>query len=180
MSVGIRRLVAGVAVCGLAVWAPASVASASGAVHDPSSGSVHNQTETIVDSVPCAGDFIIDLTYNATVHDVENKNGDWSTFTQTGDFDAATPVTITARDADGNATAWVPRTGPTFTGHFTIWGGFNLNREGQPQENANSTFTFSGHGTGSDGSTVAWHDVSHFNMSAGDILRVAFDKFACH
>jgi hypothetical protein len=178
--VGIRRLVACVAVCGLAVVVPASVAGASGAVHDPSSGSVHNQQETIVDSVPCAGDFIIDLTYNATQHDVSNKNGDWATFTQTGDFDAATPVTITARDADGNATAWVPRSGPTFAGHFTVWGNFNLNREGQPQENMNSSFTFNGHGVGSDGSTVSWHDNSHFIASPGDILRVLFDKSACH
>jgi hypothetical protein len=56
------------------------------------------------------------------------------------------------------ATAWVPRTGPTYTGHFTVWGNFNHNREGQPQENTNSSFTFDGHGTGSDGSTVSWHE----------------------
>src|SRR6266700_571317 len=176
----IRHVVASVAIGGLMFVGGGGVAGA-GAVHDPSSGSVHNQAETIVDAVPCAGDFVIDLVYNATQHDVENKNGDWETFTQTGTFSARTPVTITARDPDtGEATAWVPRTGPTYTGHFTIWGNFNLNREGQPQENQNSTSTFSGHGTGSDGSTVSWNQLDHFNTSAGDITRAVFDKATCH
>ncbi len=176
----IRHVVASVAIGGLMFVGGGGVAGA-GAVHDPSSGSVHNQAETIVDAVPCAGDFVIDLVYNATQHDVENKNGDWETFTQTGTFSALTPVTITARDPDtGEATAWVLRTGPTYTGHFTIWGNFNLNREGQPQENTNSSFTFDGHGTGSDGSTVSWHENAHMNVSPGDITRAAFDNFVCH
>ncbi len=176
----IRHVVASVAIGGLMFVGGGGVAGA-GAVHDPSSGSVHNQAETIVDAVPCAGDFVIDLVYNATQHDVENKNGDWETFTQAGTFSALTPVTITARDPDtGEATAWVPRTGPTYTGHFTIWGNFNLNREGQPQENTNSSFTFDGHGTGSDGSTVSWHENAHMNVSPGDVTRAAFDNFVCH
>jgi hypothetical protein len=176
----IRHVVASVAIGGLMFVGGGGVAGA-GAVHDPSSGSVHNQAETIVDAVPCAGDFVIDLVYNATQHDVENKNGDWETFTQAGTFSALTPVTITGRDPDtGEATAWVPRTGPTYTGHFTIWGNFNLNREGQPQENTNSSFTFDGHGTGSDGSTVSWHENAHMNVSPGDITRAAFDNFVCH
>ena len=154
-----------------ALAAPAGAA----AVHDPSSGSVHDQTEVIVDSVPCAGDFIITLNYNATQHDVSNKNGDWATFTQTGTFDASVPVTITARDADGNATAWIPRTGETFTGHFTIWGNFNLNRQ-----NYNGSFTFDGHGVGSAGTPVSWHENDHFNTSPGDITRAEFNKLACH
>src|SRR6266581_1549550 len=103
----IRHVVASVAIGGLMFVGGGGVAGAGG-VHDPSSGSVHNQAETIVDAVPCAGDFVIDLVYNATQHDVENKNGDWETFTQTGTFSALTPVTITARDPDtGEATAWV-------------------------------------------------------------------------
>jgi hypothetical protein len=175
----IKHVVASIATAGLLVLVGGGIAGAS-AVHDPSSGSVHNQTETIVDAVPCAGDYIIDLAYNATQHFVENKNGDWATFTQTGTFSALTPVTITARDSDGVATAWVPRTGPTYTGHFTVWGNFNLNREGQPQENTNSSFTFDGHGTGSDGSTVSWHENAHINVSPGDITRAMFDNFVCH
>jgi hypothetical protein len=175
----IKHVVACIAAAGLMVLGGGGIAGAA-AVHDPSSGSVHNATETIVDAVPCAGDYIIVLVYNATQHDVSNKNGDWSTFTQTGTFSALTPVTITARDADGAATAWEPRTGPTYTGHFTIWGNFNLNREGQPQENWNSSFTFDGHGTGSDGSTVSWHENAHINVSPGDITRAAFDNFVCH
>jgi len=86
----IKHVVASIAIGGLLLFGAGGTAAA-GSVHDPSSGSVHNQTETIVDTVPCAGDFIIDLVYNATQHDVSNKNGDWSTFTQTGTFSALTP-----------------------------------------------------------------------------------------
>lgn len=144
------------------------------AVHDPSSGSVHNVTQTIVDSIPCQGDFVITLNFNATSHDVSNTNGDWATFTETGTFDASQPVTITGRDADGNATAWVTRDGETFTGHFTLWGNFNLNRQ-----NYNGSFTFDGHGIGSLGTPISWHENDHFNTSPGDVTRAEFNKLHC-
>ena len=66
-----------------------------------------------------------------------------ATFTQTGTFVA------------------VPRDDPslpTYTGKFTIWGNFNQNGK-----TANSTFTFTAHGTGSDGSTFKTHVTEHFN-----------------
>ena len=66
-----------------------------------------------------------------------------ATFTQTGTFVA------------------VPRDDPslpTYTGKFTIWGNFNQNGK-----TANSTLTFTAHGTGSDGSTFKTHVTEHFN-----------------
>ena len=62
---------------------------------------------------------------------------------------------------------------PTFTGHFTQWDGFNSNRQ-----SATGTFTFSIHGTGSDGSSVKFHDVEHFTMTKTSVT-VHFEKPKC-
>jgi hypothetical protein len=48
---------------------------------------------------------------------------------------------------------------PSYTGKFTIWGGFNLNNQV-----VNGTFTFTVHATGSDGSTVKTHFTDHYNV----------------
>lgn len=48
---------------------------------------------------------------------------------------------------------------PSYTGRFTMWGGFNQNGK-----TVNSTFTFNVHGTGSDGSTFHAHLTDHFNV----------------
>jgi hypothetical protein len=152
---------------------PASAVGAA-AVHDPSSGSVHNLDETFVDSVPCIGDFVIHTVSNATQHDVSNKNGDWETFTQTGTFETGDQAINVVRDGEDNVISYdlVPAD-VHYSGHFTIWGNFNLN----PKE-WNSTFTFSGHGTGTDGSSLQWNQLFHINMT-GDITRSVFDKSSC-
>jgi len=152
---------------------PASAVGAA-AVHDPSSGSVHNLDETFVDSVPCIGDWVIHTVSNSTEHGVSNKNGFWETFTQTGTFETGDQAINVVRDDDDNVVSYdlVPA-GVHYSGHFTIWGNFNLN----PKE-LNSTFTFSGHGTGSDGSSFQWNQLFHMNMT-GDITRSAFDKSSC-
>ena len=62
---------------------------------------------------------------------------------------------------------------PTFTGHFTQWDGFNSNRQ-----SATGTFTFSIHGTGSDGSSVKFHEVAHVTMTKTGVI-VRFDKAKC-
>jgi hypothetical protein len=49
---------------------------------------------------------------------------------------------------------------PSFTGKFTIWGGFNANNKV-----VNGTFTITVHGTGSDGSTFKVHETDHFNTT---------------
>jgi hypothetical protein len=49
---------------------------------------------------------------------------------------------------------------PTYTGKFTIWGGFNANGK-----TVNGTFTFTAHGTGSDGSVFKVHETDHFNTT---------------
>ena len=62
----------------------------------------------------------------------------------------------------------------SYSGHFTVWGNFN----GNPKE-WNSTFTFSGHGIGSDGISFRWNSLEHINVTAGDVTRSAFDKSSC-
>src|SRR4029453_6247957 len=90
----------------------------------------------------------ITLTYNEVEHATIFPDGrEHDTFTQTGTF-VATPVDDPAL--------------PTYTGKFTVWGGFNANGGA-----VNGTFTFNVHGTGSDGSTISVHQTDHFNTTPG-------------
>jgi hypothetical protein len=107
-----------------------------------------NLVETFEDVVPTCEEggpiYIITTTSNLIEHETVFDDGRvHATFTQTGTFVA------------------VPRDDPslpTYTGKFTIWGNFNQNGK-----TANSTFTFTAHGTGSDGSTFKTHVTEHFN-----------------
>ena len=71
--------------------------------------------------------------------------GPHETFTQTGTF-VAVPVDDPSL--------------PTYTGKFMIWGAFNANGK-----TVNGTFTFTAHGTGSDGSAFKVHETDHFNTT---------------
>ena len=77
----------------------------------------------------------------------------WATFTETG------KVAIT--DANG----------VSFTGHFTVWGNFNLN-----EKNTNNTFTLTVRLSGSDGSSITAHEVQHFALNANGTVTVDFDR----
>jgi hypothetical protein len=59
----------------------------------------------------------------------------------------------------------------TATGHFTTHANLIMN----PQ-NSNSSSTTSEHATGSDGSTVTFHEVIHFTLNVDGTLTVSFDK----
>jgi hypothetical protein len=59
----------------------------------------------------------------------------------------------------------------TATGHFINHADLNLN-----QQNSNSSFTTSEHATGSDGSTVTFHEVAHVTLNADGTLTVSFDR----
>ncbi len=61
---------------------------------------------------------------------------------------------------------------PSYTGKFTIWGGFNANGR-----SVNGTFTFNIHGTGSDGSTLRNHVTDHFNERPNGTVQ---QFFKCH
>ena len=117
--------------------------------------------ETFVDVVPsCEPDAplaTITTTSNLVEHTTTFDDGrTHETFTQTGTF-VAVPV------SDPSV---------TFSGHFTVWGGFNANGNV-----VNGTFTFSVNGTGSDGSTINHHETNHFNVRPDGSVN---EFFHCH
>jgi hypothetical protein len=109
-----------------------------------------NVVETFVDVVPsCEGGgplYTVTTTSNRVSHTTEFEDGRLhETFTDTGTF-----IAVPLEDPSL----------PSYTGKFTVWGGFNANGK-----SVNGTFTFMAHGTGSDGSTFNNHSVDHFNVT---------------
>ena len=117
--------------------------------------------ETFVDVVPsCDGGgplYNITTTSNGVSHETIFDDGRvHATFTQTGTF--------VAQPLDAGL--------PSFTGKFTVWGGFNANGS-----TVNGTFTFNVRGVGSDGSTFKNHSVDHFNERPDGSVNAFFH---CH
>jgi hypothetical protein len=141
----VRRLLVGLVAAGLLlVGAPAFA-------QPPVTETRHekNFVETFVDVVPTceeeAPPYTITTTSNLVEHTTTFDDGRvHATFTQTG-----TVVAVPLEDPSL----------PSYTGKFTIWGGFNQNNQ-----TVNGTFTFTVHLTGSDGSTVNTHFTDHFNV----------------
>jgi hypothetical protein len=128
-------------------------------------GTGHTVTETdnfhgsnpSVDTNPCTGNTIdLNQTSNIVQHVTFFPGGDevWGTFTEAD--------RVSGLDEG---------TGVVYTGHSTFWGNFNVNRQ-----NANDTFTGSIHVTGSDGSSITYHEVAHETWNANGDLTVQFDK----
>ena len=118
--------------------------------------------ETFVDVIPsCEGGgapYTITTTSNLIEHETVFDDGRvHATFTQTGRF-SAVPLNDPSL--------------PSYTGKFTIWGGFNANGS-----TVNGTFTFNVRGTGSDGSTFSNHNVDHFNERPDGSVNAFFH---CH
>jgi hypothetical protein len=71
--------------------------------------------------------------------------------------------------------AWVDitdtGTGVTYSGHYTVSGTHVFNQQDQV-----NTFTFSANLTGSDGSSIGGHEVTHFVLRADGSVQVDFDK----
>ena len=118
--------------------------------------------ETFVDVAPSCEEggplYTVTTTSNLVEHTTTFDDGRiHATFTQTGTF-----VAVPLEDPSL----------PSFTGHFTVWGGFNQNGK-----TVNGTFTFTVQATGSDGSTESIHVVDHFNVRPDGSVN-AF--FRCH
>jgi hypothetical protein len=118
-----------------------------------------NVQEVTADFNPCTGATgTLYLTYNDIFHVTALANGtDWFTGMLRGSF-------LFVPDDSAQ---------PSYSGHFTQW--FN---ENDNLQNGNSTFTFSVHGIGSDGSTINFHEVGHVSVSATGV-RVSFDQATC-
>ena len=122
----------------------------------------HDVVETFVDVAPSCEEgaplYTITTTSNRIAHETIFADGRvHSTFTDTGTFSA---------DPLDDASL------PSYTGKFTVWGGFNANGK-----TVNGTFTFSVHGSGSDGSTLSNHVTEHFNQLPDGTVH---EFFKCH
>ena len=122
----------------------------------------HGLVETFIDVVPTCEEggppYTITTTSNFVLHETIFDDGRvHATFTQTGRF-----VAVPLEDASL----------PSFTGRFTVWGGFNQNGK-----TVNGTFTFNLRGTGSDGSTLRLNLVEHFNQRPDGTVN---EFFHCH
>ena len=166
-----------VAVIGAVVWAllaavPASAGgnSATPCAMGPQASTctytqnVHGATATMLVNVPCVDPpngpptGTLSITYNAVFHETVNRAGDgWFTSTQEAQF-AFVPFDLNR---------------PSYTGHYETWFGASFNRNNTVLHD-----TFNIHGTGSDGSTLSFHMIDHFSISASGITHV-FDKVVC-
>jgi hypothetical protein len=120
-----------------------------------------NLVETFVDVRPsCEEDaplYEITATSNLVEHETIKDDGtSHFTFTQTGKF-VAEPLEAGL---------------PSYTGRFTVWGGFNQNGS-----TVSGTFTFSVTATGSDGSRLRNSTVDHFNVRPDGTVN---EFFHCH
>jgi len=132
-------------------------ASASSGSHTQSFTQTFHGSQAFSNVNPCTGG-ALDGTQssNMIAHVTFFPAGDelWATFTEEDNFSAADE-----------------RTGVTYAGHDTGWGNLNMN-----ERNANQTFTFSAHATGSDGSTLSAHEVAHLTLRPRGTISVSFDK----
>jgi hypothetical protein len=138
------------------------VLGAAPAAADPATSTtviVKDLVETFADTDPCTGaPATVTTTSNGVFHITSKDGTEHTTFTQTGTF---TLVPIGA--------------GLTATGHFAIWGGFNVNSGG----NVAGTFTFNVSGAHSDGSRFTAHAVDHINTTPTGMENL-FSKFHFH
>jgi hypothetical protein len=107
---------------------------------------------------PCSGvsGDLVAASVNGVMHETINKAGDfWDTGTLAGTFQ------FIPDDASQ----------PTYTGHGATWFG-----DADNNQNSVSHFTLSLHLTGTDGSTVTFHEVGHFSTNANGVPVVVFDN----
>jgi hypothetical protein len=148
----------------LAATLLASPVQASGAGAVSFTQTFHDATESFPTNGPCTSETgIVTITYNGVAHATVLTSGvgagtGWFTFTATGTF-SFEPL------AGGNV---------TYSGKFTIWDGENINLQ-----NYTATFTQIIHGTGSDGSTINFHEVAHVTVAPSGDVTITFDKSTC-
>ena len=126
-------------------------------------------TETFTDVVPCREDLgAYDVTitargvFHVTAAGFDEEDNPIPPYHFTGTITG----TFVAVPSDG--------TGPTFSGRFTQ----RFAGETEMITHSTGTITFILHGTGSDGSRISFHAVSHYQISATGV-EVGFEKASC-
>lgn len=160
-----KRLIATLAALG-SVFLMALPAQAQGAGAISVTQTFHNAVQTFVPPdqnavQPCTGvPGTLTITFNGVAHSTVLTSGagagtGWFTFTATGTF------------------IFVGSDGVNFSGRFTAWDGANVNLK-----NFAATAIIVIHGTGTDGSSLTFHDVAHFSVSASG-MTLSFEKPTC-
>ncbi len=151
----------------LMLMLPAGLARGGGAGAVSFTHAFHDFTQSFSAANPCSGaPATVTVTENGVFHINVLTSGvgagtGWATFTGTGSF-VLTP-------ADPSQ--------PTFTGMFTVWDGENFNLN-----NFAATMILVIHGTGSDGSTLSFHDVAHITVlttTSPPTVVISFENPTC-
>ena len=138
-----------------AIVAPAGAASAATGGATEVNQQLH-LTQPFNNVNPCTGDILLGTeTSNIQSHETIQPDG--------------TATKGTMHEVD-NFSATDPATGVTFNGTASAWDGFNLNRQAQEEG-----FTFNITATGSDGSTVTYHENAQITMNADGTITVNRD-----
>ena len=150
-------MVVGALVSLLTLAAPGAFAGGNGA--QTFTQNDHNVTDSVPSANPCTGDTgTLTETYNDIFHGTINKTGSWFTGTVEGKF------TFVPDDP----------TAVTYTGHFATWFGDENNLQNDVEHS-----TFNVHATGSDGSTLSFHENAQAAMNANGVITVSFDNMRC-
>jgi hypothetical protein len=160
-----RRLFAGVLLAGVTLVAAAAVQAGSPPV---TITETQTFTETFQDFVPCREDlgvYTITISAHGLFHVTAAGIDEEGNFVPPYHFKGGATGTVVAVPSDG--------TGPTFTGRFT-------DRVGENELITHSTgrSTFSVRATGSDGSRVSFHLVTHYTINANGV-EFGFEKPRC-
>ncbi len=139
----------------LAVASPASAGGPPVTITDVQ----HRATFVDSDINPCTGQpGVVTTVVNAVFHITVFPDGRYhitGTATGTFQFDTTDPAA------------------PDFSGRLTNWFGENSDSNA-----LTSTFTFNLRGTGTDGSTIRFHETAHVSIVRGEIV-VELDKIRC-
>jgi hypothetical protein len=122
---------------------------------------VKDLNETFQDVNPCTGARgTVTTTVNAVFHITQVR-------------DASITVEV-FKESDTFTFDTAKASEPDFTGRVTITASFI-----DAEKSATGSFTFTGNGTGTDGSQLKFHGTAHFTVSGSGDAAVEFDKFRC-
>jgi hypothetical protein len=162
----LRRFLAAILLLGVCLVATTAAQAASPPV---TFTDTFTDTETFTDVVPCRealGAYDVTITargvFHVTAAGIDEEDNPIPPYHFTGTITG----TFVAVPSDG--------TGPTFSGRFTQ----RFAGETEMITHSTGTITFSLHGTGSDGSRISFHAVSHYTISATGV-EFGFDKASC-
>jgi hypothetical protein len=164
-----RRSLALVALAGLALFAAAG-ASAAGPPIVNETTHFANEPDVFVDVNPCDPSQAVEITSSDTgvIHFSLFADG---TVHITGTIRSTISVDVLPTDGT-----------PDATGRTVVWFGQNgkIDEEGEAFGKGETSFTFSGHVTFTDGTRISFHQVGHAVFDETGIVKLEFFKEKAH